>query len=37
MVAQLEQRVEGSKQLASANQVFTYTFESLPLQRGGIR
>jgi len=35
MVAQIEQRVEGSNQLASADQVFTYTFESLPLQRGG--
>jgi homoserine O-acetyltransferase len=35
MVAQIEQRVEGSNQLASVDQVFTYTFESLPLQRGG--
>jgi homoserine O-acetyltransferase len=35
MVAQIEQRVEGSNQLASIDQVFTYTFESLPLQRGG--
>lgn len=35
MVAQLEQRVAGSNHLASVNPVFTYTFDTLPLQRGG--
>jgi homoserine O-acetyltransferase/O-succinyltransferase len=35
MVAQLEQRVAASNHLASVNPVFTYTFDSLPLQRGG--
>jgi len=35
MVAQLEHRVAGSNHLASVNPVFTYTFDTLPLQRGG--
>lgn len=35
MVAQRELRVEESKQLTSADQLFTYTFDSLPLQYGG--
>src|SRR5947209_19379795 len=35
MVRQTEQRVAGSKQFASADQLFTYTFDSLPLERGG--
>lgn len=35
MVIQSELRVEGSKQFASAGQLFTYTFDSLPLERGG--
>lgn len=35
MVTQSELRVEGSKQFASADQLFTYTFDSLPLERGG--
>ena len=35
MVTQSEQRVEGSKQFASADQLFTYTFDSLPLEHGG--
>src|SRR5207248_2498463 len=35
MVAQRELRVGASKQLTSADQVFTHTFDSLPLQRGG--
>src|SRR3989440_12381578 len=35
MVAQRELHVGESKQLTSADQLFTYTFDSLPLQRGG--
>src|SRR5437763_3061680 len=35
MVAQTEHTVGGSVQLAPANKVLQYTFDSLPLQRGG--
>src|SRR5947209_12747563 len=35
MVTQSEQRVEGSRQISSADELFTYTFDSLPLERGG--
>jgi len=35
MVAQRELPVEERKQLTSADQLFTYTFDSLPLQHGG--
>ena len=35
MVTQSEQRVAGSNQFASADQLFTYTFDSLSLERGG--
>src|SRR2546421_11922783 len=35
MVAQRELHVGESKQLTSADQLFKYTFDSLPLQRGG--
>ncbi|MFL5666760.1 MAG: homoserine O-acetyltransferase, partial [Ktedonobacteraceae bacterium] len=35
MVAHIEHKVGGNVHVASTNQLFKYTFDSLPLQRGG--
>ncbi len=35
MVAHIEHRVGGHGRVASTNQLFKYTFDSMPLQRGG--
>src|SRR5207237_5066190 len=36
MVVQLERSIEVQTQMAGNNQVYTYSFDHLPLQRGGV-